>query len=773
MTALIQDGWFHLGYMGAMLILFAYNLLFFFIARDKAYVFYAFYLLSNAAYSLYVWMRLDPSLSAIMIPDHPEYLDYFALQIFPGIACYGFFLQAFLDLEHKLPKWHNYLNYFIYLAIPLGVICLFVLIHPDLDNEVATAIMALYILAGSLFGIFMSIPLFRTGDKTAYFFIAGLFLMVTGVFFAASSFLRFGRTPLFLRFFQIGSLLEVICFSLGLGYKQFMNEREKQKTKLALITAQMLQEKEQNEARRLQELDQIKTRFYANITHEFRTPLTVIMGMIDNIRGYDFERNLVRRNSRNLLRLVNQLLDLSKLESGAMKINWVQGDIIPYLQYLTESFSSAAQHKDIQLSFTSEVPRLIMDYDEDKIQQIIYNLISNALKFTPPGGNISIQAHRTKGDRHELLTLKVKDTGAGIPADQLPFIFDRFFQVDGSTTRKGEGTGIGLALVRELVTQLGGDITVESEIDKGTTFQLQFPVKQSVATPAKKITAGLKPDTDRVGLQQYELDIADTAREIAPTEGKPLLLLIEDNQDVVSYIVGLLNEAYTIETAFDGQAGIDKALAILPDIIISDVMMPKKDGFEVCTTLKTDERSCHIPIIMLTAKATEADRLTGLKTGADAYLMKPFNKEELLIRLQQLVVLRQTLQQYYSNTVFTQQSDPVPPALKDQISNQDEQFLQKIHQLIDEKIGEADLNVDELCEAVHLSQSQLFRKMKALTGDPPSTFIRKIRLHKAKVLLQSTDLSISEIAYELGFTDPNYFSRAFSKLFDAPPSDFR
>ncbi|MCF8247048.1 MAG: helix-turn-helix domain-containing protein [Saprospiraceae bacterium] len=529
------------------------------------------------------------------------------------------------------------------------------------------------------------------------------------------------------------------------------------------------------EALRLQELDALKSRLYTNITHEFRTPLTVIMGMIENIRGHENERKLIRRNSKNLLRLINQLLDLSKLDSGTMKMDVVQGDIINYLQYLTESFHSMAHEKKVRLTFYSEIPELVMDFDEVKIQHVVYNLLSNAIKFTEAGGKVVLHANQTERNGQPFLKLKVQDTGVGIPQDQVKHIFDRFFQADNSSTRKGEGTGIGLALTKELVELMGGSISVESTAGKGTNFTLLLPIRLEANTPlpqtefpsSRSLAPELVPD-----LPAPIVAAPTDETEVLVTE-KPVLLVIEDNADVVTYIVGLLEKEYDITTAPNGQVGIEKAFEIIPDIIISDVMMPEKDGYEVCETLKHDERTSHIPIILLTAKAEASDRITGLRKGADAYLMKPFNKEELYVRLEKLLELRRALQLRYAgmrNDIFSKNVISAPSPAEPTL---DDRFLQKLQNTVMEHLDKADLGAEELSRAVHLSQSQLYRKMNALTGEPPNAFIRKIRLHRAKEMLESTELNISEIAYSVGFNDPNYFSRAFHKEFGKAPSEYR
>lgn len=521
---------------------------------------------------------------------------------------------------------------------------------------------------------------------------------------------------------------------------------------------------------RLKELNRLKSSLYTNITHEFRTPLTVIMGMTDQIRGHDRERELITRNGKNLLRLIDQLLDLSKLESGNLKLDKIQGDIVQYLQYLTESFYSMAEEKEVRLAFYPEVRERIMDYDEAKIQHIVYNLLANAIKFTPAGGKVVFHLSEIEKNQTNWLRMKVSDTGVGISEQNLPKIFDRFFQGDQSSTRGEAGTGIGLTLTKELVEMMGGRIAVKSELGEGTDVLILLPIVAGPETLRQK-------STPATSLREEEHPADAPADSLVPSPvwqafnehaETPSLLLVEDNRDVIAYIESLLGKDYRIEMARNGRKGIEKALAMIPDIIISDVMMPEKNGYEVCQTLKKDERTSHIPIILLTARATSADRIEGLKGGADAYLTKPFNKEELFIRLEKLVAIRKALRKRYTKRrlfagATTEGAQPSP----------DERFLQKLIRIVQNHLAAPTFTVSDLCEAARLSNTQVNRKLKALTGKTPSQFMRSIRLQKALELLQTTDLNISEIAYRVGFNDPSYFSRSFSEEFGRPPNAIR
>ncbi|MEL6944295.1 MAG: response regulator, partial [Bacteroidota bacterium] len=358
------------------------------------------------------------------------------------------------------------------------------------------------------------------------------------------------------------------------------------------------------------------------------------------------------------------------------------------------------------------------------------------------------------------LLVKVTDNGAGIEAVQLPHIFDRFYQVENAQSKQGEGTGIGLALVKELVQLLGGTIEAESKINVGTTFSMQFPIRK---TSPRKMES-----FDHIAPLASDFSAATDmiAEALLENSDLPRLLLIEDNVDVVIYIQSLLSTKYELLIANNGEEGIQKAIEHTPDIIISDVMMPKKNGFEVVETLKQDIRTSHIPIILLTAKATQEDKIEGLKYGADAYLMKPFNKEELFIRLNNLIKVRQQLQQKYANGITTISETSTPLSIE-------EKFLLEVHQQIETNYTKADFNVGALATSLHMSRVQLFRKLKAVTDQTPSQMIRDFRLEKAKVLLQNKQLNISEIAYELGFSDPNYFTRQFTKSYKQSPNAYR
>ncbi len=520
-------------------------------------------------------------------------------------------------------------------------------------------------------------------------------------------------------------------------------------------------EMEQLKIRQLQEVDELKTRLFTNISHEFRTPLTVILGMARQIRQQQETSGsegatLIERNGRRLLQLVNQMLDLAKLESGSVPMNYVRTDAIKLLAYFLESFHSIAEEKKIKLLFRTDLPELVMDLDVEKLEQVTGNLLGNALKFTPEGGTVVLHCERVEAcsrslsgvpDHEQCLLIRVSDTGPGISAEYVGRVFDRFFQGD-PVNQNGDGFGIGLSIVREYVHLMEGKVEVSGTPEAGTVFSIYLPVRQQV--PVQE--AGDEPTVEF------------PEKEKAENQQKPLLLIIEDNSDVVRYLQLLLRNDYRLLVAVDGQQGIRQALERVPDIIISDVMMPGKDGFEVCQALKNDFRTNHIPIILLTARADMASRISGLQYGADAYLAKPFNREELFAELMKLIRLRKVLQQKYSRQ---HQASPAPA------KGLNERFLADVNRLLERHYGDEGFGIRQLCEKLGISRTQLHRKLTALTGRSASHFIRDFRLRKARELLGQDHLTIAEVAYAVGFRDPNYFSRTFAEEFGQSPVALR
>lgn len=739
--------------IGALLFPLFFFLTQFLVQRDRLTGFYIIFLLGA---SLNLLTILDTISFFALAPKVMNSMDILApmFVVSIGLTIFGLvkYLHQFLDLANSSLTLQRLGN--ILLLIFSFIVLLPLVYHPLFEYanyeaylkhfRVWALLLFLYILGVNIRAVL------QRAKYSSFLLIAFSPLIISGLLYAISFVLigNYTETDTESLLLIIGFILTSFLFGVILGVRN--NAIKAEKLQLEQQTVQ------------LKELDEFKSRFYTNITHEFRTPLTVVRGMASQISGQDRVRELILRNSDRLLNMVNQLLDLSRLERNSLTINWQQADIIPYLLYLTESCHSLSRDKMINLAFFSSEEKLIMDYDEDKMQQIVLNLVSNAIKFTPDYGSVKVIVNKIREGQNDLLQIKVKDTGKGIPEEKRARIFDRFYQVDDSNTRTAEGSGIGLALVKELVRLLAGRIEVDSELDRGTEFRIFLPIhleaevvtKVPSSSPALSLEAPLSEGV--VAPVEHESTHSDL----------PLLLIVEDNIDLREYIASCLQQEYTLEFARDGKKGVAKALEIIPDVILCDIMMPEMDGYEVCRRLKLDRHTSHIPIILLTAKATQEDKNLGLSHGADAYLTKPFDQEELKLRLRNLVAQSKVLQE----RLLLSTAEETPPTAKEE---REVAFLQEINQCIAANLDNELFDTHFLCRAMAMSRTQLHRKLKALTGQSTAKYIRSKRLQKALSLLQTTDLQIGEIADRVGFKDFSHFSRSFFNEFNYKPSEAR
>lgn len=526
---------------------------------------------------------------------------------------------------------------------------------------------------------------------------------------------------------------------------------------------------ERKETEQFKVLDKLKTQFFSNITHEFRTPLTLIIGPAEQILKQSlldesFTRSqvdLIRRNSQKFLQLINQLLDLTKLEDKQMSVDLYRGNLNEFVKGIIENFQSAAYQKHIRLSLDYQLPVSDYLFDRDKLDKIVYNLLSNALKFTAENGIIQVVVTRT--DDADGISLSVQDSGIGIAEDKLPHIFDRFYQIEGSNTREYEGTGIGLALTMELVELQGGTIQVTSEVSKGTRFVVELPIKQVVFSEKPE------PPTNESSDGNHEFILEDLPKienkEIDPESEKQIILIVEDNNDLRGFIQSIFHEQYQTLMARDGAEGIALALKHVPDLIISDVMMPEKDGFELTQMLKHNLLSSHIPIILLTAKSTLKSRIEGLEHGADAYLNKPFSVDELMLTANHQIETRRLLQSKYASGTNDETDEKI------RYNKIDRELIDRLHAFIGTQLSNEELSVDELIKEIAMSHSQLYRKIKALTGLSIAGFIRNFRLERAFELLKEGTHNVTEVANMTGFANRRYFHKAFVDKYNFPPSE--
>ncbi len=524
---------------------------------------------------------------------------------------------------------------------------------------------------------------------------------------------------------------------------------------------------EQIENMRLRELDEARKKLFANISHEFRTPLTVITGMNDLMSSNPDQwlekgSRAIDRNSRILLNLVDQMLDLAKLETGAMPVSLIRGNIYLVIKHMVELFRSFAESKGIQLEYTPATDALVLDYDHDKIMKIVSNLVTNALKFTHPGGRVVVQAEPVSIGHYEI---RVTDNGPGITETFLPFVFDRFSREPAISGSNIPGSGLGLTLTKELVTLLGGNISVESIYGEGTEFVVRLPVTMN-APLAEVSEMNFFPDKSfHTGHGRDEPFASFTALHL-PGDSNPLLLVVEDNNDVITYLMTVLGDTYEVVAAGDGSEGYERACELIPDIILTDVMMPVMDGIRMVDLLKTDPRTSHIPVVILTAKADVSSRIEGLARGADAYIAKPFDKEELRAELRMLIRQRQLLHKRYSAAGLLPEDDNGKFRMEDV-------FIKKINDVMNGHLGDDDFDINTLCEQVHMSRTQLYRKFRSLTSNSPHDYFLKMKLQKARHLLLSSTLTVAEAAYRAGFKNVSHFSKAFTREFGTNPSDFR
>lgn len=511
----------------------------------------------------------------------------------------------------------------------------------------------------------------------------------------------------------------------------------------------------------LRELDKLKSNFFANISHEFRTPLTLIKGPIEQLEqnpseGLQMESiKMIRRNTNRVLQLVNQLLDLSKIDKGNLKLERTEGEVFKCLRGAAASFNSHAAQRGIDYKVQIPHELLWASFDRDKLEKIVYNLLGNAFKFSDDGGTISISVNYLMDE----LRLVISDTGKGIPEEKLPFIFDRFYQVNGGTTREQEGSGIGLSLSKELVELMDGTITATSEINKGTIFTVALPI-QKIKTGTLKNTPPFQTDSSEVkDKKPYEFNQKGSGT-------LPTLLLVEDNPDMSHFIKEHLQNLYNVQEASNGKMGLVAARKNPPDLIITDVMMPKMDGVELCKALKSDLNTSHIPVVMLTAKAGIEDKIEGLETGADDYLTKPFEPKELLARVKNLIEQRKKLRE-----LFVKSESTIDPK-KVTTTSLDEKFMEQVLTLLEEQHVDSNFGALQMQEALAMSKTQLHRKLKALTNEAPGELLRNFRLKRAAQLLSRKADTVTQIAYAVGFNNLSYFAKCFKELYGVSPSSY-
>nr|WP_186736882.1 ATP-binding protein [Spirosoma utsteinense] len=632
-----------------------------------------------------------------------------------------------------------------------------------------------------------------TPQRTRYHFVLPIvFCAIPFFLFQLQSLSIISYRPVISQLALLALAVEMVSMSLVLGriVQTYIKDR------ITTANALML---EKVEVDKLQELNGVKTQFFANISHEFRTPLTLILGPLADLKERfpnESMLNVMERNGNRLLSLINQLLDLSKLEAGKLKAEPEPGDMASFLRTLASAFNSLADSRVILFSFQQSRLSYWANFDRDKIEKIVTNLLANAFKFTPDGSEVAMTvSYQTEGMPHALV-ISVRDTGIGIAVANLPRIFDRFYQVDGKANRNYEGTGIGLAMVDELVRVLNGTIAVASTEGVGTTFTVTLPLvgidppQLAVLSLVQQATQPDVPVMQLVAKHVSEQGMVLSASQLRPfpvdslpvTELLPqsapenLLLVIDDNADIRAYVRSIFEADYQVIEAIDGQDGLERATVMLPNIVICDLMMPRLDGFGFCRALKTGEATSHIPVVMLTAKATVEDRIEGFELGADDYLTKPFNRVEIRARVRNLIQQRQRLYQHFiAKALLPAATQPVPelaePA-KPALLAAEQKFLDRLTAVVMQHLDDADFTVEALAEGVNMSRTQLHRKLKALTDTTATLFIRDIRLTRAAELLRTGADNVSQVAHAVGFDSLSYFAKVFQERYGVLPSHY-
>ncbi len=736
-----QDRWLMLASWGMFIIIGLYVLVFFFFVRDWAFLYFGLFCL------LYALDLFTPSGSLIyFLPENPEryhLLWSLSLISIPFLLLFG---NTFVGIRTNVAPWWRYyqLVTVVFFAVTVYY-CLHSLWEPHLIYP-----------RGFNWAVLLLIPIcLRFG--TIKFWPAQLFAWGLGSFVGGNMIgviaMMYGQTWGHYSW-ALGQIALLFIFAIGLGYRFLESEREQLK------------------AEKLREVDALKSRFFTNITHEFRTPLSLILNPLQQVEAsipYPELANpqnelsvsvgqiqVMKRNALRLQQLIDQILDLSRLEAKRLSLQIEQGGILAFIRSRVSEFYDIARQKDIHLVANYGAENDQAWFDRDKLEKILVNIVANAIKYSPVNGNVHIQASTSTYD----LTLSISNTGPGMSPEESERIFDRFYQADNAVR---QGSGIGLALVKELVELHHGQIFVESRLNSGTTITLQLAIHQtSFSVDDFAAEAVQQPMTN--GQHSFSAPVrADDPPLKDGNDQAPMILIVEDNADLQHFLQHLLARTYRVITADDGRSGEELATKYLPDVIISDVMMPYVTGIELCNRLKEHEKTCHIPLLLLTAKSTRKDRLEGLETGADDYLVKPFDAKELELKIQNLIWRQHVLKEKYGRQPWK--------LAKQEVNSLDEQFLHQVTTTISENLSNEDFSVEVLGRRLGYSRSQLFRKLKALIDRSPLDLIKEQRLHYAKDLLTNKALTVSEAAYEVGYSNVSYFSQSFKKEFGMTPSE--
>ncbi|WDF78796.1 ATP-binding protein [Mucilaginibacter sp. KACC 22773] len=753
-------------------------LLFLFYPRQKLNLYYALFVLLVGINSICIYLFYFTSFPLV------QYYADFLTQECKVLMMWGAVMLLYVLDYGRVPRWRVVALTGVNMLYFIGYFLNYFILRANVHDDYFSVVFFVCIMDG----FWSAFHLIKKKQRGVWLIATGVVAVVLVYFFAWADVFHLWTYELnSVRVFvmSIGQLILPLCLSLYLAL-DFARTNQNLAAKLAEVeklSAQALaQETEKREriaaeakrleeivqqrtaelsekADKLREMDVVKSRFFTNITHEFKTPLTLIINPANELlsvaTGTDATKyiRLILSNAARLLRLINQLLDLSKLESGLMEVSREPLDFVALIRMHIHSYESLVVQKGIRLHFASDWDKLWISGDRDKLDKIILNILSNAIKFTD-NGRVEVLLQKDTGAPGNVLSITVRDTGRGIPASKLPYIFSRFYQADPSDTRSAEGTGIGLAVAKELVELMGGQIRAESMEGLFTEINIRMPYEVA--------EAGGSPLAETVYSEAlYSTNADDSALPVVDTD-KPLVLLIEDHDELREFMQQSLTGKYRVISAADGDAGIALALEHIPNLVITDLMMPRKDGYQVSATLKKDEKTSHIPIIILTAKADMDSKVQGIETGADAYLGKPFDKRELFALIENLINVRNQLREHYSSRDLWFSDVLSMPSIE-------QDFIARVRNAVESHLDEEGYSADQLARDIGLSRTQLHRKLKGLIGQAPGELIRIIRLQYAHNLLQRRVATVSEVAYMVGFSSPASFSASFSRHFGFAP----
>ena len=747
---------FNIFMFGASFIIFLYHFLQFLYLREKIFFWFTMWL-------LFCTITMAMSVGHIIGSFQNFRFPVWALFANGMMVPFWFFGREFVNTHEKYPKLDKVIL-ILAAAIAIEIIgtAIYVIIADPLIIGTSVGIHYPILFFFNLIGLFISVYLILKKDAHARYFGVGVLIGNFAFFMGLLYAMGIIRPPV--DPFAWSIFLQMIIYSFGIAFRR---QRLGKKAEDERLEAQ----RAAAEVSRIKDLDEIKSKFFANISHEFRTPLSLISGPIEHAIRKDRNRldddqpitlsaqeySIIKKNTNRLQTLVDQLLDISKIESGQIHLSLTRGSLIHCIRTIVAAFESLAESRNISLNTSYPEDLSEAFYDRDKLEKVIINLVSNAFKYTGDGGVVSVGVN-FEGDYY---SVEISDTGKGINQSELNKIFDRFYRIEGSEV---EGSGIGLALTKELVDLHNGKIKVSSTLGQGTTFKVKIPFTLELL-PKVISTFENSPDEveslpsiDSVGVEKPTVEEKKT-----DSANLPVALIVEDNSDLQMLIQSMLSENYRCLLAKDGLQGERMAFEHVPDIIISDVMMPGKDGYELCNALKTNVKTSHVPIIILTAKAGHNNKIEGLTVGADAFLTKPFDEGELLIRMKNLLDARQSLWQHFKSLDVGVLSDL-------ELISAEDKFLQEVIQTIQSNLDNEALSVEDLARQVGFSRSQLHRKLKAITNKSAIQLITEIRLKEAFRMLENNIGSVSEIAYSVGYNNMSYFTKSFKEHFGILPS---